>query len=145
MARKEAQLSTKIISKWVSKDTATGVAMVQRKKRLSSNCLLCNVPDEDTTHVLKCQSTSTTLHRNNLMVELEYWLKSNDTRPDITTFIISGLMKWFDPSIHILERNSLDHAMSIAFQNQQILVWKAFLYGLISSPIITYQQRYYLE
>ena len=144
MARKEARLSTKIfISKWISKDTATGVTMVKRKKRLTSNCPLCNMPDEDTRHVLQCQSTAAKLHRNNIMAELECWLKSKDTHPDITALFTSGLMKWFNSSPHILSESTLDSTILIAFQTQRTLGWEAFLFGLITSPIISFQQNYY--
>ena len=126
-ARKEARLPIKIfISKWISKDTATGVIMVQRKKILHANCPLCHLANEDTLHVLRCQSTSTTLHRNNLMVELTCWLKSVDIHPDITTYISSGLSNWFNCSPHTLSRQNLDQIMLTAFQTQQILGWGAF-------------------
>ena len=143
-ARKEARLATKIfISKWISKDTATGITMVQRKKRLTSNCPLCNIPEEDTIHVLQCPSPSSILQRNSLMEELECWLKGKDTHPDITTFIISGLTKWFNGSNHILSESIPDQTLLIAFQTQLKLGWEAFLYGLIASPIISCQQEYY--
>ena len=54
-ARKEAPLNLKIfITKWISKETATGIVMVQRKKRLLDNCPMCNIAQEDTTHILQC-------------------------------------------------------------------------------------------
>ena len=71
-ARKEARLSTNIcLSKWIRGDTATGKVMVQRKKRLLSNCPICNLPDEDTTHVLKCQAEQTISLRQNLLNEFQ--------------------------------------------------------------------------
>ena len=75
---------------------------------MTSNCPLYNIPDEDTRHVLQCQSTATTLQRNNLKAELECWLKSKDTHPDITAFITTGLMKWFDSSPLKLSESTLD-------------------------------------
>ena len=143
-ARKEARLQLKIfITKWISKDTATGVIMVQRKKRLHSNCPLCHLPNEDTLHVLQCQSSSATSHRTNLLAELTSWLKSVDTHPDITTYINTGLSNWFNCSPHTLSRHNLDPVTFTAFLTQQSLGWEAFLHGMIAAPIITLQQKHY--
>ena len=116
-ARKEARLTSKIfISKWVSKTTATGIVMVQRKQRLLSNCPLCNLPDEDTTHVLQCQSSSAISLKTNLLSELECWMQAKNTHPDIKTFIIIGIEKWFNSSSQALHRHIHNH-LNTAFKH----------------------------
>ena len=117
--------------------------MVQRKKRLLSNCPICNLPDEDTIHVLRCQAVQTLSLRHNLLTELQCWMIGKDTHPDIVTFIVNGLESWFNNSPHHIDRHSLEHSMYLAFKTQVLLGWDSLLFGLVTSPIIICQQQYF--
>ena len=71
-ARSESALHTHIsISKWISNDTATGDVVVQRKRRVQSRYPRCDETNEDTNHVIQCNSKYICELRCNLMTELK--------------------------------------------------------------------------
>jgi predicted RNA-binding Zn-ribbon protein involved in translation (DUF1610 family) len=95
-ARKEATVTIQIfMSKWVSGQTATGVVMVKRKQRVSSECPRCGEDGEHLLHILTCkaQSASSDLF-DSLLNTLEGWLTDVQTHPLLTTFLIDGLRSW---------------------------------------------------
>jgi hypothetical protein len=129
--------------KWISGNTATGKVMVRRKQRLSAQCPLCPFSNEDTTHILQCPSNSTSSLRQCLLLELQSWLSSVDTQPDIQEFLISGLTSWLSPNSQFSLDTSIYLPMLIAFNNQIRLGWEALLYGFISSSLLHNQHEYY--
>ena len=96
-ARKAVPLSSQtFITKWLSNTAATGV--INRQQRKHSNCPICNEPDEDIMHVMTCRSVSASELRETQLQELQVWLRSRNTDPFITTFLIKGIRSWFrDP------------------------------------------------
>ena len=128
--------------KWVSGDTATGVVMFKRKQRLSPGCPLCPHLTEDTTHILQCPSSSSCELRTHLLEELQCWMTSVNTHPDIIHFIISGLSAWGSSLPFVLD-TCIDASLLCAFKTQLTLGWEALLFGLLVSPIISYQHSYY--
>ena len=64
LARKESRLSINIcMSKWLGEDTTTRNVILQRKQRISFCCPRCVHPEENTKHVLLCQSGGIIEHR----------------------------------------------------------------------------------
>ena len=58
-ARKEATVPIQIfMSEWVCGQTATGVVMVKRKQRVSSECPRCGEDREHLLHILTCKEQS---------------------------------------------------------------------------------------
>ena len=98
-ARKAVPLSSQtFITKWLSNTAATVVVMKNRQQRKHSNCPICNEPDEDIMHVMTCRSVSASELRETQLQELQVWLRSRNTDPFITTFLIKGIRSWFrDP------------------------------------------------
>ena len=91
LARKENRFGMNIfITKWISGDTATCSVMAQRKQRIDTKCPRCIFPEEDTTHVLKCQKAGIFELRENVLLELRIWMKSVHTQSDIEHFIFHG-------------------------------------------------------
>jgi hypothetical protein len=112
----------KFISKWLSGDTATGLAMKRRLQRLFDHCPRCGEDDG------MPQSTF-----DNLCLHLENWLIDEDSHPDIADFLFTGLTSWFeDPfgtePVILSTIPSIRQAASL--QSQEI-GWYAFLCGFI--------------
>ena len=144
-ARRECKNSMNIfITKWFSDTAPTGLVLLRRKQRVSSSCPLCDHPTEDFTHILQCQSPTATQCKYDLLQELRCWMDAVDTHPDILQFIFDGLSSWFSSQAFSLD-NSLDISMSFIFRTQMILGWESLLLGLIVTPIIVTQQKYYSD
>ena len=139
-SRKLVSLQIKLfITKWISGDTATGSVMVKRKQRLSAHCPLCQHPHEDTHRILKCPSNSASSLRQRLLTELQCWLQSVDTHPDIIAFLINGLTSWLVPGRSFHLDTSVDFILLKAFRIQLQLGWEAQLLGLLTSPLLMCQ------
>jgi hypothetical protein len=87
-ARKECSFPMqKFISKWPSRDTATGLVIKGRKQRLHAHCPRCGEDDEHLLHVLICSVN----FRQPLLSDLEAWLIDENTHPDIVDYLLTGL------------------------------------------------------
>ena len=94
-ARKEATVPIQIfMSKWVCGQTATGVVMVKRKQRVSSECPRCGEDGEHLLHILICTEQSAIDLFDTLLNTLEGWLTGIHTNPILITFLIDGLRSW---------------------------------------------------
>ena len=87
----------KFISKFIAEDIATGKVMQRRKQRVFSNCPGCNAPNEDILFVLICPSDST--FRSTLIIQLQSWLYSSQTDPQLTSFIFPTSNTGFLPHL----------------------------------------------
>ena len=150
-ARKESSLSMKLfITKWISGDTATGRMMKRRKKRLLSNCPICDATDEHIRHILKCSSNKASSYRKKLLENLNDWLKKSHTHPKIVNFINRGLSKWFSTNnqIHWSPESEIFSDCPIinnALRSQLRIGWFYFLCGFISSELVQLQSTYFLS
>ena len=117
--------------------------MVRRQQRVSAQCPLCQHPYEDTYHILQCSSNSASSLRQRLLKELQCWLQSVDTHPDIVAFLISGLTSWLTPGTSFYLDTSVDLPLLNAFRIQLQLGWEAQLLGFITSPLLLCQHEYY--
>jgi hypothetical protein len=87
-ARKECSFPMqKFISKWPSRDTATGLVIKGRKQRLHAHCPRSGEDDEHLLHVLICSVN----FRQPLLSDLEAWLIDENTHPDIVDYLLTGL------------------------------------------------------
>jgi hypothetical protein len=81
---------------WISKTTtgfcSTGRMMVRRKERESDACPRCGEP-EDIVHVWQCAHDTDKLWTKALS-DLQSWLDSNGSHPEITNLIIDRLSRW---------------------------------------------------
>lgn len=134
----------KIITKWICNDCATGVVMVRRKHRLTSECLRYGHEKEDNLRILLCKDPSLMEYRSTILLDLSRWLDSMDTDPQLTNFFISGLSFWFinEPFASPIDTTN-SPTLSLACNLQLSLGWRATLHGLISRDIITCQQEFY--
>ena len=144
-ARKAVPLSSKtFITKWLSNTAATGVIMKNRGHRKHSNCPLCNAPEEDIMHVMTCRSTSASELRETQLQELQIWLRSRNTDPSITSFLITGLRSWFRDPYGDEPLYSCPHPRTFRALTQQLeLGWFALLCGYITSDLSQAQHNYF--
>jgi len=134
----------KFISKWISEDTATGIVLKLRKKRVHDNCPRCNAPHEHLVHILTCPHPEVRTITADLLVELEAWLTQEDTYPSLTPILVASIRSWLlDP--YEDEPNFLWPSPHLrkAIIAQQQLGWYAFLMGFIATPIVSLQNSYY--
>lgn len=126
------------ISKWPSGDTSTRRVMMRRKQRIYSFCPCCQEQDEYLLHILTFPAISTQLVRKDLLDKFETWIKKMKTHPDITSFFIKGISKWFENQEYSwTETSSLftnDDIINQAFQSQISLGWFPTLCGLTFFP-----------
>ena len=64
------------------------------------NCPICNAPDEDIMHVVTCRSPSALELRETQLQELQLRLRSRNTDPIITSFLITGIRSCFRDPYH---------------------------------------------
>ena len=70
-ARKGALLELKIfITERISKETATVIVMVQRKRRLYDNCPMYNIAHEDTIYILQYNEENVVALKSELLCDL---------------------------------------------------------------------------
>ena len=137
------------VTKWLSGDTATGRVMCQRKQRNTSFCPRCGQDDEHLLHVVTCPSPIAAQLRLKLLEDLKLWFKSRHTHPDITSFFIIGLTKWFTDKGHFWQANSEifsdDNNTNCALWSQLKISWYYMLCGMLTEKIILRQQIFYHE
>ena len=145
-ACKAVPLSCKtFITKWLSNTAARGVIMKNRGHWKHSNCpLLCNEPEEDIMHVMTCRSNSASELCETQLQEWQVWLRSHNTDPSITSFLITGLRSWFRHPYGDEPLYSCPHPRTFQTLIQQLeLGWFALLCGYITSDLSQAQHNYF--
>ena len=119
--------------------------MKNRGHRKHLNCPLCNEPEEDIMHhVMTCRSTSVSELRETQPQELQIWLRSRNTDPSITSFLITGLRSWFCNSFGEEPLYCCPHPCIFRALTQQLeLGWFAFLCRYITSDLSQAQHNYF--
>ena len=79
------------MSKWISRDTATGVVMVKRKQLHHTNCLRCGSENKDLIYVLACLAQDTNKLRNDLLIEVRMWMSTKKDTPRYNIFYNFGI------------------------------------------------------
>ena len=110
--------------------------MVKYKKRLTPTCPLCPAL-EDAAHVWTCPSSQTQQLWSDPLVELDLWLASHDTSPDIKELIIAGLDSW--RSNQPPPSSPLPNIAS----RQAALGWQSFFEGRPSLGWAETQEQYF--
>ena len=119
-ARKEATVPIQIfISKWVSGQTATGVVMVKRQQRVSSECPRCGDEEEHLLHIHTCTEQSAIDLFDSLLTTIEGWLTQVNTHSTLITFLTTGLRSWHaEPQGIELSLREFEHPLHLALQSQ---------------------------
>ena len=108
----------------------------------NSRCPCCQAPVETTSHLLICPSDKMLMSWNKSVSNLESWLTSVDTHPDITLCIVSSLRER-SPSASFANFSSPD--TQEAALAQDAIGWQNFAEGKISSLWRPIQQTFYSE
>ncbi len=147
-ARRISSISLCIfVTKWLSGDVATGAIMFQQRQRVSARCPSCPFASEDLVHVLTCPSMATASLCTTLLLELDLWLASQNTDPNIRSFLVSNLKSWFcSPCGHDAydPLSAPDPILLSAFADQLEIGWHGFLCGILSFlDLVHAQQQHY--
>jgi hypothetical protein len=123
------------------KQLAMGRALSRRHHQPHDQCSRCDAENEDTYHILKCQSTSAYSTWTDAVDALDDWMSNEDTDSSLRQAILQRLASWRcgDPAIPVPGPSNLQEAI----QAQDKLGWNNFLLGRISPHLTTYQEVHY--
>jgi hypothetical protein len=79
------------ITKWISDTLPTGKVMQLRKQRIFNRCPRCNAWGEDRLHVITCWDAWAKLIWNCQMDNFKQFLTQENTCPEITNYLLTGL------------------------------------------------------
>jgi len=118
--------------------------MLRRKEWTHDQCPRCKLPNEDTTHVWKCQDPRAKEQWASSIEKLAMWMKDQKTHPGITLTVVEYLTAWQESreAIPVMAHQFFD--VHIATQNQNDIGWRAFFEGCPAKGWEEAQQEYYL-
>ena len=79
------------LTKAISGFGPSGKTMKQRNQRADDRCPICGAPEEDFTHIWKCQDPRPSSLWLESLQHLLKWMTKNQTHPAIATIIIVSL------------------------------------------------------
>jgi len=130
------------VAKMASKFLPDSKNMQRWGLRSKAQCPRCVHPMEDKEHILKCPAESAHTQWNKSIAELDQWLQTARTHPQIRKDIVEGLQQWHDqipgcrPHVegstagHIQDSIgwglALEGCLARKWQEEQDVLWKAF-------------------
>jgi hypothetical protein len=108
---------------------------VDWKQKKSSLCIRCG-KEETTTHVWQCTGMESGIKWLQTIKDLEKWLKSVDTSPELLNIIISNLTAWLFNTIDTTVRSPLE-------QSQDAIGWEYLIEGVMPIMWSNHQTEYY--
>jgi len=84
------------VAKAASKFLPDGKNMLRWGLRSKAQCPCCSYPIEDKDHIFKCPAESAQTRWNQSLKELDQWMQSTRTHPQLRQDIINGLQQWHD-------------------------------------------------
>ena len=130
------------LTKWFSGWLGTGKNMKRWGLRYSGNCPFCGYPDEDTTHILKCQHDLPLKAWKAVLTTFDGKLIKLKTNFQLRKMIIKELRAWHNNTAPS-SLKYIDEELKTAVEEQRRIGWRSFLEGLISIKLIAYQEDYY--
>jgi len=115
------------VSKLATKFLPYGKNMRRWNLRQQARCPRCSCLVEDKEHIFKCQEASAVKQWNKALDDLDQWLQSQHSHPQIRQDIIHGLRQWHDDKPQCWTTSG-----STAAQLQDTIGWGAVLEGCIS-------------
>lgn len=125
------------ITKWISDTLPTGKVMQSRKQRIFNRCPRCNAWGEDRLHVLTCWDARAKLIWNCQMDNFKQFLTQENTCPEITNYLLSGLTNF---------RNHPNTSVEAHSQWQReinSIGWLNVVTGFLGNHLISKQSYYY--
>jgi len=130
------------VAKAASKFLLDGKNMLWWGLRSMAQCPCCSHPIEDKEHIFKCPAESAQTQWNQLLEELDQWMQSTRTHPQLRKDIIDGLQQWLDQipgcrqyiigstAGHIQDSIgwglALEGCLALRWREEQEVFWKAF-------------------
>ena len=126
---------------------ATGLMACGRMMKLwgfqdHSECPRCPETNETAQHVLSCPAPTTTLPWERSMMQLQLWMETTNTMPELREAIITRLRQWKGLTTHNPSWTTT-HGLRHAVSHQDELGWYNFLLGRISIEWQSVQQKYF--
>jgi len=116
-----------------------------------AQCPQCTCPMEDNKHIFKCPSKLVTKQWTKVMEELDQWLQTAKTHPQLWKDIVEGLPQWHDQTLRCRPKTegsmagqiqdcigwglALEGCLAKRWQEEQELFWKAFKIPEIKSTM----------
>jgi len=108
-------------------------------QRAIAKCPHCNCPLEDKDHIFKCPAVAATKQWTNALEDLDWWLETTKTHPQLRHDIIDGLRQWHDQTSGCRPRS----VGSTAGQIQDQIGWGLALEGCIAKQWRDEQDQYW--
>ena len=123
----------RFVAKWATGMIGVGKQVKRWKIRHHSNCPMCNEPDEDTEHVLKCSSEVSKELWEEKQWELIVGMYKIHTWPTMIMPIMRELDRWREDSLCDDNIEHLPDIIQSAISQQRKIGWKNFTEGLIGT------------
>lgn len=117
---------------WVSKHSSgfcgASQMMLCWKKRATDLCPFCLEEVEDATHVWQCRDPRGLKGWTQSIVNLEEWMKQQQTQPGIIQVVCGKLMAWQRGSTENIPVGTF-HALPAVVEKQNEIDWQSLLEG----------------
>jgi hypothetical protein len=130
------------LSKWISNTCGVGIKLKQWKHQPHDNCPRCLQPVETVDHVLRCPHAEANDLWTQSIIQLDQYLTSLKTNPDITFAICSSLRAWHDGT-PLPPINTDDDILRRALREQDQIGWRPFIDGFHSLAWRECQSSYF--
>lgn len=138
-ARNHAKMGLNIfVSKWLSDALATVIVLQKRKHRIFNRCPRCNHWGEDKWHIVVCWDVRAKVIWDEKLKELQHFITSENTKPDIAELIMTGLTHYRNRP----NREPPDEQENWR-QEQVGIGWDKFIYGFVSNELVIHQAEHY--
>jgi len=127
------------VSKAATKFLLDGTNMRRWGLRSQAKCPRCPCPVEDRDHIFRCPAESAIKQWEKTLEELDTWLKSTQTHPQLRKDIIEGLRQWHDQTSGC--RQIVIGSMAGQLQDQ--IGWGLALEGCIAKGWRKEQEAYW--
>lgn len=134
------------IPKWNTKFLSIGKNLVRWKLRLSDACSRCGQPETHPHHILRCQHLGARQIWKQKMKDLDVWLGSRQTKPDLHKYILKRIKQWYRDPIQPLPTEYTypsDHVSWTMIASQDDIGWGNFIDGFLHLDWEGVQQAYY--
>ena len=129
------------LSKWISNTCGVGVKLKQWKHQSHDQCPRCLQPAETVDHVIRCPQAEAIDLWNQSIAQLDEYLTSIKTDPEITQAICTSLRAWHDGT-HLPPMATDNATLQQAIREQDMIGWRSFIDGFHSLAWRDCQQTY---
>ena len=129
------------VTKHASGNCGIGDTLFRWRQQLDPLCSLCQLENETNEHVLQRPDPVAKDQRERSLNELESWMNTNYTDPQITSSILTAVKAWMERS-DIEPPDTSDPLITAAFTEQCEIGWFNLLMGLLAKKWMDCQHKY---